>query len=144
MIDRMMKMIMELQERVNIQTKVVTLSDCFGLEGFERENVGAGPSKRENEEDKEEIMKKKKDDNQDEADKDKDDEDQGNTGLVGSDSYDTDDGDDDEVIVDNPLTNQGSKPVCTDVGVHVLEDLDEGDKIDNPIDVSSPIHKSDD
>ncbi|KAI3815955.1 hypothetical protein L1987_15639 [Smallanthus sonchifolius] len=121
----MMRMIHAIQSKVNIQVEAGNLAGCFDYEGFEnRENEGEGPSRI------------------------KDGEGtcggSGDTCLGGSDSSESDDGDDEELIVDNPSTNQASKPVCTTVEGWVLEDIDEYDNIDNPIDVSSPVHKSDD
>ncbi|KAI3807523.1 hypothetical protein L1987_23453 [Smallanthus sonchifolius] len=130
----------------------------------ERENMGEGPSginvgegtsgqlpvniedeEKENEEEKKE--EKEKDENQVDVDKDKDDdEDRGDTGLGGSDGSDStfsDDDNDEETFVGNPSTDQGSKPLYTTVEGQVLEDIEEGDNIDDPIDVSSPLYKSD-
>ncbi|KAI3819025.1 hypothetical protein L1987_12847 [Smallanthus sonchifolius] len=162
----MMRMIVALQNQVNIQVEAANLSECFNYEGFEnRENLGEGPSgsknvgegtsigqeqekekEKENEEDKEEEKDdEEKDNKQDDIEKDKDDEeDQGNARLGGSDSTDSDDGDDEELIVEHSSVDQGSKHVYTTAEGHVLEDNEKGDNIDDPIDVSLLLHKSDD
>ncbi|KAI3786841.1 hypothetical protein L1987_40852 [Smallanthus sonchifolius] len=162
--DKMMRIILALQNQMNIQVEAVNLADCFDYEGFEnRETVGEMPSgtkdgegtfggqdkdkekKDEEENEEEKDGDEDKDDNQgDDVDKDKDnEEDQGNTGLGGSDSTDSDDGDDEELIVENPSTDQGSKHVYTTAEGHVLEDIDEGENVDDPIDVSSHVQKYD-
>ncbi|KAI3815557.1 hypothetical protein L1987_15228 [Smallanthus sonchifolius] len=144
-IDKMLKMIIELENRANFKTKAISLLDCFDFDAFENEAMSAGTlgantaeciSKRRRKEEDEEDKGKKKDSD----DKEDDDKGQGNMGSGSSDSTDSNGGDGDNkgVATQQQSTDQVTKPTYTTTDGQVFYDLDSEDNIGGSVGASSP------
>ncbi|KAI3807775.1 hypothetical protein L1987_23709 [Smallanthus sonchifolius] len=125
---KMMKMIVELQNIVNLQPETITLSKLFDFEGFVGETIGVGPSGTNT---GEELLVRFQS-----LYKDEDDEDQSDMSLGSFGSTYTS-GDDEEVFVEQTSIDQGTKPTQTNDEGQVLDDIDAEDNSGDSDDASS-------
>ncbi|KAI3824941.1 hypothetical protein L1987_06414 [Smallanthus sonchifolius] len=151
-IDKMMKLIENLQAQVTCQTYEIDLTTCFDFEGFgnksnlgkenvQGENVEGEKDKEDNEEEKEED-KEEGDayDNQDKTDKDNyENEDQGDVNSRSSDSSDSFGNDDEGLNDSHTSADKGTKLVYTTNDGKVMDNITDVEDTDEQVELSISI-----